>query len=341
MVVLNYNGGPLVLRALDALARTEWPAGCLDVVVVDNASVDGTPDTIARLHPNVEVRRFATNRGFPANNEALRDLDGVDYVALINPDALVEPRWLAPLVEALDADPGLGAACPLVLFADLDGTPSATSVVNSAGGVVRRDGYAGDRAVGETDLRRVADPVDVFAWTGAAVLLRPAYLRDVGLFDERFFLYYEDTDLSWRGRRQGWRYRYVPTSVVHHVHAASTGSGSTLQRFHSERNRLCMLVKNAPAGVAVRAVVRFPLSTASYALSDVVAALVRGRRPRTDTVALRLRAYASFLRLVPAMLADRRRQGRRARVDDAVLAQELATALDAGVIPDRGRPGGP
>ena len=76
-----------------------------------------------------------------------------------------------------------------------------------------------------------------------------AYLDDVGLFDERFFLYYEDTDLSWRGRLRGWRYVYVPTSLVRHRHAASSGVGSTVFRYYTERNRPLMLVKNAPAGL--------------------------------------------------------------------------------------------
>jgi GT2 family glycosyltransferase len=93
----------------------------------------------------------------------------------------------------------------------------------------------------------------VFAWCGGSVLLRSSYLQQVGLFDERFFLYYEDTDLSWRGRLLGWRYRYVPASVLRHEHAASSGEGSDLFRYFVEPNRLLMLLKDAPECVAARA----------------------------------------------------------------------------------------
>ena len=79
-------------------------------------------------------------------------------------------------------------------------------------------------------------PADVFAWCGGSVLFRPSYLADVGLFDERFFLYYEDTDLSWRGAARGWRYRYVPEAVTRHVHAASTGEGSPVFQYYVERH---------------------------------------------------------------------------------------------------------
>ena len=85
------------------------------------------------------------------------------------------------------------------------------------------------------------------------MLLRPSYLADVGLFDEHLFLYYEDTDLSWRGRALGWHYRIEPTSVVRHLHAASTGETSPVFRYYNERNRLVVLVKNAPAALARRA----------------------------------------------------------------------------------------
>ena len=116
-VVLNYNGDPHVFRCLDALAATDWPAGRFEVVVVDNASADGSADRIAAAYPDVELRRLATNTGFPANNEALRDLAGVDFVALVNNDAFVTPGWLGPLVRVLEDEPGLGAACPKLLFA--------------------------------------------------------------------------------------------------------------------------------------------------------------------------------------------------------------------------------
>jgi GT2 family glycosyltransferase len=309
VIVLNYNGGEMVQRAVASVLHSRWPAGGLEVVLVDNASTDGSADRVAALFPVVRVIRSLRNAGFPANNLALGDLAGVDYVALVNPDAFVEPDWLAPLVEALHEDARLGAVCPLMLFAAPDG--EGREVVNNAGCEVLTNGYARDRRMGVAFDPGAIAPADVFAWSGGAVLLRREFLDDVGLFDERFFLYYEDIDLSWRGRSRGWRYRLVPASIVHHHHAATVGVGSPVHRYYTERNRLLMLMKNAPSAMVAREMLRFPLSTASYFWSDVIAPLGRGRRPRTDTVVLRVRAYGGALRHSVYALRGRRRIAQR------------------------------
>ena len=301
VVVLNHNGGERVVRCLDALARTDWPKHALEIVLVDNASTDGSDTRAIAAHPRVVVMRTPENIGFPANNVALRDLRDVAFVALVNNDAYVEPGWLAPLVDALASDSTLGAVNSLVMFAN-----ETTPTVNNAGNEVLVNGYGRDRGFGATDLDMYAHDADVFAWCGAAVLLRPGYLADVGLFDERFFLYYEDTDLSWRGRLRGWRYRCIPASRVRHDHAASAVSGSPLQLFYTERNRLLMLAKCAPMSLAASAIVRFPLSTLSYAAHGDL------RRAWVHT-----RAFGSFVCLVPSSLRERRRVRRRRSVDDA------------------------
>ena len=416
VVVLNFNGGDDTLRCFDHLAATVWPAENLQLICVDNGSTDGSVDRLRAAHPGVEIRAQDRNTGFPANNLALRDLERIRYVALINNDAFVEPGWLIPLVDALDDDPGLGAACPKLLLATrfaevhvrapvlvsegdggrqlsiqlrgcavdgvdvwrdlhvasggwgresstlgtfewigpntvlrvpvidagsgaspmvalridateaceitIDGTPMAVrsgpstlvfpassepvDVVNNVGSVVFTDGCGADRGWLQRDLGQFDDPVEVFAWCGGGVLLRPTYLADVGLFDESFFLYYEDTDLSWRGQARGWRYRTAPSSVIRHVHAASSGEGSEVFAFHVERNRLLMLVKNAPARVALRQSLLHLRATASYLRRDVLRPPLHRQRPRITIVRRRIRAYLGFLRLMPATLSERR-----------------------------------
>jgi hypothetical protein len=185
------------------------------------------------------------------------------------------------------------------------------SVVNNVGTWLTVDGSGADRGWLEVDRGQYHRPAEIFAWCGAAVMLRPAYLDDVGLFDERLFLYYEDLDLAWRGRAQGWRYDLVPTSVVRHLHAASSGPSSRAFRFHNERNRLVVLVKNGPFMFACRSVLRHPLSTLSYLRRDVIGRLLDRRRPDWSIVRVRLAAEASFLRLLPGTMAQRRRLRRR------------------------------
>jgi GT2 family glycosyltransferase len=431
LVVLNYNGGDLVVRCVEHLERLEWPEDALEIVVVDNDSVDGS-DRALEARPRVRLIRSGHNSGFPANNLAMRDVVGVDYLGLVNNDAFVEPGYLRPLVDALAGDDTLGAACPKIVlasqfvdirirtdvhrppgdgrdlgvrlsglevggrerFADAGypegwypveagapgepafrwsggeallrvpveiGEPAATArltlaahepgvawidgggdkepvdlgatprpvevalvgerydVVNNAGSNLVEGGWAGDRGFLEPDRGQYDEPEDVFAWCGASVLFPTAYLRDVGLFDERFFLYYEDTDMSWRGRARGWRYRYVPDALVRHVHAASSVEGSKLFHHYVERNRLVMLTKNAPAGLAAGAAARFLLSTASYARRDVVRPVLHRRRPSPALIRARLSSFGGYLRLLPAALRERRRLRAFQRVHDEAI----------------------
>jgi hypothetical protein len=179
-------------------------------------------------------------------------------------------------------------------------------VVNSAGALVTPDGYGADRGYLEPDDGRFDEPADVFAWSGATVLLSAPYLRDVGVFDERLFLYYEDLELSWRGQTRGWRYRYTPASVVRHVHSATIGEHSGLARYQNERNRLLVLARHGDGRDARRAATRSLLVTASYAQRDIVSPMLRGARPNTTIVADRVRAFAGYARRLPSVLRDRR-----------------------------------
>jgi hypothetical protein len=134
-------------------------------------------------------------------------------------------------------------------------------------------------------------------------------MDDVGLFDDRYFLYYEDTDLSWRMRLAGWDVRYIDDAVAWHEHAASSRVDSPLFRFHNDRNRLLTLTKNAPAGLAMAQVLRFPLTALSIRLSD-----------DDGMTATRSAALRSFLTLAPGVLGER---GRVRRADRSRVARLL------------------
>lgn len=424
LVVLNYNGGELVERCVRHLEALEWPEDRLEIVVVDNASTDGSDRCLER-RPRVRLIRSGANRGFPANNLGLTDLGDVDHVGLVNNDAFADARYLQPLVAALEADERLGAVCPKIVLeprflalsitaptfsspgdgrelsvrlsglevdgGDVwrstsfgrgchqleDGPPaegpfrwlagtatisvpvgapggeapkapegarlrlaaprpvtvvldggggvveatvadiprwvevplggSPYDIINNVGSILIEGGWGADRGFLERDTGQYDQPQDVFAWCGAGVLFRRSYLEDVGGFDDRFFMYYEDFDLSWRGRVRGWRYRYVPEAVLRHVHAATSVEGSPLFQHFVERNRLVMLLKNAPRRWVLGAIAGFLLATASYARRDVVLPLLRGCRPRPAMVWARLRSFGAFLGLVPHAWRERRR----------------------------------
>jgi GT2 family glycosyltransferase len=190
--------------------------------------------------------------------------------------------------SAVDShDAVVGASTPTWVEVGVGGAPF--DVINSAGAALYPGGFSGDHGFLERDDGQYDTPREVFGFSGGAVVLARELVDDVGLFDERLFLYYEDTDLAWRGRRRGWRYLYVPAAVVRHSHAASTVEGSSVFRYHNERNRPLVLAKNAPAVLAARAGLG-----------------VLGRA-MTGTSAER-RVAVGYLRLLPAMLVSRWRR---------------------------------
>jgi GT2 family glycosyltransferase len=204
---------------------------------------------------------------------------------------------------------------PVDLEVEVPAEVALVDVLNNAGSMVFRDGYGADRAYQELDRGQYQRPEEVFAFCGGAVLIRTEALRQAGVFDDDFFLYYEDTDLSWRLRALGWRIRYQPAAVARHIHSASSVEWSPLFVFHTDRNRLLMLTKNARAGLAAREVLRYPLTTASLALREVARSRHTRRRPPVRPTLVRLRVLGSYLRLLPVMLVRRRRVAARAAVD--------------------------
>ena len=198
-------------------------------------------------------------------------------------------------------------------------------VVNNAGGIVLRNGYGADRGFQQVDDGRYDQPTEVFTACGNGMAIRVEAGREVGWFDERFFLYYEDTDLSWRLRSRGWSIRYQPRAILRHVHSASSHEWSPVWRFHTERNRLLMLTKNATGGLACAAVLRYPLTAVSILVRSALGSLRARRRFVPGQHLVRVRVMASYLRLLGPMLGQRFREGRSARVRRRDLKGWLAT----------------
>ncbi len=210
--------------------------------------------------PAVRILETGANLGFAAgNNAGLRAAHG-RHLVLLNNDTRVRPGWLAALVAAAEASERVGAVTSKLLFMDRPG------VIQNTGTLLLSDGGGGDRGTGEPDDGRFGEREDVFGFCGAAALLRREALDDVGEFDSDFFMYYEDTDLSWRMRLRRWRIVYEPAAVVEHVHTGTSVEGSPLFNFHANRNRLFMLLKNAPPGLLAGALVGLAIRLAARSL---------------------------------------------------------------------------
>jgi GT2 family glycosyltransferase len=295
VVVVTWQGAHLLPACLQSLRRQTVPH---TVVVVDNGSTDGTEDLLTERFPEVVVVQTGTNLGFAGGAQAGLEAAHTPYVALLNNDAVAEAGWLAALVGALDENPGAAAVTSRMLLQD-----TVPPLLNNTGVVLLDDDYGADRDL-RADAGTRLEPDTVFGFSGGAALLRRDAVEAVGGFPRRFFLYYEDTDLSWRLRLAGWDIRYEPTAIVHHAHSATVDQASDRFAFFNERNRMLMLTRCAPAPRVLRALLRFVLTTGSLALKRVL------RRPVPDVPVfapgLRLRVLGSYARALPWALCTRR-----------------------------------
>lgn len=314
MVVINWNGRRYLDACFEALVAQELEGG-FEVVLADNDSTDGSREHTAAQWPEVTVVNAGGNRGFAGgNNAGIRAARG-EHVILLNNDTRVRPGWLAALVTAAEAEPRRGAVTSKLVFMERPGT------IQNAGSLLLSDGSGADRGSGEPDGGQYDKPEEVFAFCGAAVLLKRAALDDVGLFDESFFIYYEDTDLAWRLRLRGWEIWYEPKAVVEHVHAGTNVEWSPVFTFHVDRNRLFMILKNAPPGFVLQSYAGFAYRSARMAARLVLrrggqAAPAAPAAVGPSRARIHLNVVLSLAGHLPEMLAKRWRIRRRRTVRD-------------------------
>jgi len=290
VAIATYNGREMLEIVLPSLRRQTFRD--FRVVVVDDASSDGTVEWLAEHWPQVEVVAHPRNRGVSvALNSCLR-AGPSEFVALLNNDVELEPDCLGELVAALSEHPEAGAACGKLL------NYSRRELLDGAADVYSWGGSARRRGKGLRDRGQYDTPQEVFSVCAAAAVYRRAALDAVGLFDERFFFNYEDVDWCFRAQLAGWSCRYVPSAVGYHMSSATIGSAANqFKLYHNWRNQTWVVAKNYPAGALLRHAPEL-----AYTQMRNLALAVRIRRP-----SLWLRVWRDVLAGMPAVLAERRR----------------------------------
>jgi hypothetical protein len=226
IVLVNYRGRDDTLECLESLRWLTYPS--VVTVLVDNASGDGCPAAVRERFPRVEVIENRENLGFTGgNNVGIRTaLElGAEFVFLLNNDTTVHPALLGWLVSALTMDPKLGIVGPTMYYYD-----NPTEVWATGGKMDWR---------GQSTLLTEHEPCDFIV--GAGLMIRREVLREIGLFDDRFFLYYEESDLCARARAAGWGIASVPQAALWHKISKTTGADSPLTLYYMRRNQLLYL----------------------------------------------------------------------------------------------------
>ena len=313
-IVLNYNGRGFVEESVRSLLEQDLPG--LEVLVVDNGSTDGSGDDIERAFAGrVRLLRAPRNLGFGAgNNLGIREARG-RHLILLNNDAVAAPSFARELVVAAEADPRVGMVAARVL------DYKHRSVLDTVGHLLYPDGLNRGRGRLEEDVGQYDHCREALFPSGAAALYARRMLDDIGLFDERFFLYGDDAELGLRGRVAGWTCALAPRAIAYHHYSRSAGAYSSLKAFYVERNRVLVLLRLFPFSLILVSPAYTSVRLALSAWGALTGRGAAGRLARERSVLhlalVAVRAYASALRAMPHVLRERWRHRDRRRLSTA------------------------
>lgn len=285
-IILNWNGKKDTLVCLASLAKVKKRHVALDVIVVDNGSRDDSVSVIKKKFPWVTVLETGKNLGFTGgNNVGMKYAmsHGADFVWLLNNDTFVASSVLT-MVDAFD-DPAVGICGSKIYFArghefhhDRYKENERGKVFWYAGGIVDWNNmYASHRGVDEVDHGQYNTTQETPFISGCSMMIRKEVIDQIGVLDDKYYLYLEDLDYCLRAKKAGFKLLYVPTSVLWHVNAGSSGRpGNPLHEYYFTRNRLLLGFRYAPRRTKfalLREALRFLLRGSSVRRKAVVDAL--------------------------------------------------------------------
>ena len=244
IIVLNWNGADDALNCVESLQQQTLRP---EIIIVDNNSSD---DSVERFEDHVKSQKKdapiliknSQNLGFAGginNGLVYARKQGFEYIGVLNPDAIADKHWLKSLYTELTSHPSAGIATGLLLRRD-------GNTIDTSGDFYTTWGLPGPRNRDEPTVNAPNQPGEIFGATGGGALYRTAMLNDIGLFDEDFFMYYEDVDLSFRAQLAGWKVRYTPKAIAYHKVGASSQKVPGLAVFNTFKNLPLVLIKNVP-----------------------------------------------------------------------------------------------
>lgn len=239
VVIPNWNGAGRIRACLDSLKNQSQKH---QAIVVDNGSADDSVEIIGKEYPDVVLIRHSKNKGFAGGvNAGIKYAmeQSADYVALFNNDAVADKQWLEQLLRFMNSNTSAGIATSKIC-------DSAKTHLDSTGDQYTIWGLPYPRGRGEEYSDKYDKDIWVFGASGGASLYRIGMIQQIGLFDEDFFAYYEDVDISFRAQLAGWKVGYVPQALVYHEIGATSGSLKGFTTYQTLKNLPLLLWKNVP-----------------------------------------------------------------------------------------------
>ncbi|MBT7086408.1 MAG: glycosyltransferase family 2 protein [Desulfobacterales bacterium] len=289
LIIVNWNSGDWLNKCFRGIAaQTLQPQ---QVILVDNASTDGSLEGVEEILPDVKVIRETKNSGFArGNNIALKSIDTTQWTVLLNPDAIPEPEWLENLMLTAHAYPEYSFfACKML-------DPADSSRLDGVGDAYHTSGYAWRQGFGQESTRIGETAKECFSPCAAAAMYRTDIIQQAGGFDESFFCYFEDIDLGFRLRLLGYRCLYIPTAVVSHAGSAMTGKRSDFSVYYGHRNMMWTYCKNMPWPL-------FWIYLPQHILINIMAIFILSLRGQG---AIAVQAKYDAIKRLPVVWSDRR-----------------------------------
>lgn len=318
VVVVNWNGLKFLDKCLTSLYNQSHKD--FEVILVDNGSTDGSVQFIRSRYQQVKVLENKSNMGFAAaNNQGIKAARG-KYIALLNNDTEVDKNWLENLIKKADASPrDVGMwACKILSLHN-------PTIIDSVGGLlISRCGIAKGRGRNEEDKRQYDRDEDVFIPSACASMYRKEMLNDVGLFDEDFFAYCEDTDLGFRARLAGWKTYSVSDAIVYHHYSGTTGKYTPMKAYLVERNHLWVAFKNFPfsmlAALPFATLWRYVVQIYAIAAKKGAGSKYTEKFSKTSLFIALLKAYIDAIKGIPDTLRKRRSIQSKRKVSNKEIA---------------------
>ncbi len=320
VIIVNWNGKDYLKTCLDSLKTQSYPN--IEVIVVDNGSKDGSVDFLNQYYlPFVKVIANRENLGFSGgNNVGIRAAKG-QYILLLNNDTEADQKWIEELIREAENNPAVGM-CASKIYSF-----SQRNIIDVAGHLLYRDGLNRGRGRLEKDAGQYDAVEEVFFPSGCAALYRKEMLDEIGLFDETFFAYGDDTDIGLRGRIAGWKCLYVPTAIVYHRYSGSTSAYSPSKVFWVERNRVWILIKYFPISMILTSplytLIRFIFQAYGAIGKKGAAGKFVDEYSRRMLLGLMMKAYISAIKHLPEMWKKRKQIKKISKVSNKDFATWL------------------